>query len=58
MDHSTAHLIDIDSNTNQYINSKFTSNLKEEALIRSESLMQNKRQEMHETYYREISSEI
>lgn len=44
MDHSTAHLIDINAQINHLINSEFTSNTKEEALSRSESLMHNKRQ--------------
>ena len=58
MDHSTAHLIDINSNSNETINSEFNFNTKEEALSRSESLMHNKRQQMHEAYYKEISDEI
>lgn len=58
MDHSTANLIDINSNINLSINSEFTFNTKEEALSRSESLMHNKRQQMHEAYYKEISDEI
>ena len=43
---------------NHSINSEFTFNTKEEALSRSESLMHNKRQQMHEAYYKEISDEI
>ena len=58
MDHSTANLIDVNSNFNLSINSEFTFNTKEEALSRSESLMHNKRQQMHEAYYKEISDEI
>jgi len=59
MDHSAAHLIDINSK-NKYnsIVSKFTSETKEEALNTSESLMHNKRQQMHEAYYKEIADEI
>ena len=59
MDHSSAHLIDINSK-NKYnsIVSKFTSETKEEALSTSESLMHNKRQQMHEAYYKEIADEI
>ena len=59
MDHSTAHLIDLNSK-NKYnaIVSKFTSETKEEALSTSESLMHNKRQQMHEAYYKEIADEI
>jgi stalled ribosome rescue protein Dom34 len=59
MDHSSALLIDLKSNMNsQCILSQFTSNTKEEALQRSESHMQNKRQQMHELYYKEIGAEI
>ena len=59
MDHSTANLIALDSNKNKpSIASKFTSETKEEALNRSEILMHNKRQQMHEKYYKKISSEI
>ena len=58
MDHSTAHLININSKINHSINSEFTFNTKEEALSRSESLMHNKRQQMHEAYYKEIADEI
>ncbi len=59
MDHSKAHLIDINSkNNSRSIVSKFTSEKKEEALNTSESLMHNKRQQMHEAYYKEIADEI
>ena len=59
MDHSTAHLIDINSkNECRSIVSKFTSETKEEALIRSEILMHNKRQQMHEKFYEKIGAEI
>jgi len=58
MDHSTANLIDLNSNINHSINSEFTFNTKEEALSRSENLMHNKRQQMHEAYYKEISDKI
>ena len=59
MDHSTANLIDINSK-NEYrsIVSKFTSETKEKALNRSESLMHNKRQQMHEEFYEKIGAEI
>jgi len=56
MDHSTANLIDI--NANNTINSEFTFDTKEEALSRSESLMHNKRQQLHEAYYKEIADVI
>ena len=58
MDHSTAHLIDINSNITNSITSDFTFNTKEEALSKSENLMHNKRQQMHEAYYKKISDEI
>ncbi len=58
MDHSTANLIDINSNNSHSINSEFTFNTKEEALSRSESLMHNKRQQMHKAYYKEIADVI
>ena len=59
MDHSTANLIDINSkNECRSIVSKFTSETKEEALNRSESLMHNKRQQMHEKFYYTIGAQI
>ena len=59
MDHSVANLIDINSKKDsRSIVSKFTSETKEEALNTSESLMHNKRQQMHEAYYKEIADEI
>jgi len=57
MDHSTANLIDINANNNT-INSEFTFDTKEEALSRSENLMHNKRQQLHEAYYKEIADVI
>ena len=59
MDHSSANLINLHSNKNNHsIASKFTSNKKVEALNKSESIMHNKRQQMHEVYYKEIADEI
>ncbi|MFT6843076.1 MAG: hypothetical protein ACJASR_001850 [Psychroserpens sp.] len=59
MDHSAANLIDINSkNECQSIVSNFNSETKEEALNTSESLMHNKRQQMHEAYYKKIADEI
>jgi hypothetical protein len=59
MDHSAANLIDINSkNECQSIVSNFNSETKEEALNTSESLMHNKRQQMHEAYYKEVADEI
>ncbi|MFT5581645.1 MAG: hypothetical protein ACI9G9_000901 [Psychromonas sp.] len=58
LDHSTAHMIDFKDSPEHVINSEFTFETKEEALDKGESLMQNKRQQMHEAYYKEISKEI
>ena len=59
MDHSIANIIDLDSNKKKTsIISKFTSETKEDALSRSESLMHNKRQQMHEKFYKKIGSEV
>ena len=58
MDHSTANFMDSFPKNNHSINSDFTASTKEEALGKSESLMHNKRQRMHEAYYKEISEEI
>lgn len=59
MDHLTAHLIDLNTITkNHSITSAFTFNAKENALKRSENLLHNKEQQMHELYYKEIAEEI
>ncbi|NHN24781.1 hypothetical protein FIA58_003745 [Flavobacterium jejuense] len=59
MDHSNAELIDLNSKKKSHvITSKFTFNTKEEALNRSEKSMHNKRQQMHEAYYKEIANKI
>lgn len=59
MDHSTANLIDLKSKKHtRPITSEFTFDTKEEALNRSESRMHNKRQQMHEAYYKEIAEVI
>lgn len=59
MDHSVAILINSKIRKNCHsISSKFTSEIKEEALNRSEKGMHNKRQQMHEAYYKEIADEI
>lgn len=59
MDHSVANVIDINSKEHSYsILSKFTFETKEEALNRSEKLMHNKRQQMHEAYYNKIANVI
>ncbi|SHJ49668.1 hypothetical protein SAMN04488028_101305 [Reichenbachiella agariperforans] len=59
MDHSSADLIDIDTKKNDHsIASQFNFDTKEEALTRSEKGMHNKRQQMHQAYYKEISEQI
>ena len=59
MDHSVAHLIDLNTIKNKHsVKSKFTYNSKEEALSRSENIMHNKEIQMHEAYYKEIADEI
>lgn len=59
MDHATANLIDLNSKNKPItITSKFSFSTKEEALTRSENLMHNKRQQMHEAYYKEIANKI
>lgn len=59
MDHADAQLIDLNAkDKSHFITSKFTSETKEEALNRSESIMHNKRQQMQEAYYKEIANEI
>jgi stalled ribosome rescue protein Dom34 len=59
LDHSTANLIDLNSNKNNHsITSSFTFNTKEEALNRSEKLMHNKRQQLNEAFYKEIANEV
>ncbi len=59
MDHATANLINFNSKKHsRSITSEFTFNTKEEALNRSERLMHNKRQQMHEAYYKKIADVI
>ncbi len=59
MDHSTANFINLDKEKNNFsIQSNFTFNDKESALRRSESLMHNKENHMHESYFKEIGHEI
>nr|MBC7612865.1 hypothetical protein [Pseudopedobacter sp.] len=59
MDHENAQFIDLNAkDKSHFITSKFTSETKEEALNRSESIMYNKRQQMQEAYYKEIANEI
>ena len=59
MDHSTANLIDLNAVEHKHsITSEFTSETEEEALQKSENLMHNKRQQMHESFYKEIGATI
>lgn len=59
MDHSSANLIELDDlQANRTIESDFTHRKKVEALHRSENIMHNKEQQMHEAYYKEIAAEI
>ena len=59
MDHAKANLIDLNSKEKTHsIVSKFNFNTKEEALNRSEKSMHNKRQQLHESYYKEIGDQI
>jgi stalled ribosome rescue protein Dom34 len=58
MDHSSADIIDLKKENKNTITSKFTADIKEDALGRSENLMHNKRQQMLEAYYKEIATKI
>jgi len=59
MDHSAANLIDLNNTEDIHsINSKFTDEVKDEAIHKSENLMHNKEQQMHEAYYKEIANKI
>lgn len=59
MDHSNAELIDLNTPKNdRTIASNFTFDTKEEALSRSEDIMHNKEQQMHEAYYKKIAAAI
>ena len=58
MDHSIANLFDLKTKKRQSIKSEFTFKTKEDALKRSENLMHNKEQQMHEAFYKNIADEI
>jgi len=58
LDHATAHFIDIQNNSDRVVDSAFTFDTKGEALSRCENLMHNKRQQMHEAFYKEIAQGI
>ncbi len=58
MDHSIANLIDLETGKNYHnIEAVFDAEMKEEALQRSENIMNNKRQQMREEFYKEIGEE-
>lgn len=58
MDHSIANLFDLKTKKRHSIKSEFTFKTKEDALKRSENLMHNKEQQMHEVFYKNIANEI
>ena len=59
MDHLNANLIILDDNdTTHTITSEFTDDVKEETIHNSEKEMHNKRQQLTESYYKEIADEI
>jgi stalled ribosome rescue protein Dom34 len=59
LDHASAELIDLNLDTKmETIVSEFTFETKEEILSRSERSMHNKRQQMQESYYKEIGQTI
>lgn len=59
MDHLNAHFMEINNKKDRRtIQSKFNSETKEEALSRSEDIMHNKEQQMHEAYYKQIGNVI
>lgn len=59
MDHSDANFIDLSSVENDFtIESDFNTNVKEAALSRSEDIMHNKEQQMHEAFYKKLADKI
>ncbi|MFT5754004.1 MAG: stalled ribosome rescue protein Dom34 [Flavobacterium sp.] len=59
MDHATANLIDLNSNNKIHdVLSKFTYEVQDEAIRKSERGMHNKRQQLQEAYYKEIADSI
>lgn len=60
MDHSSAHLIEFtgDSGESKTIESKFTHDVKEHSLGKSEHLMHNKEQHQQGEYYRKLGEVI
>jgi stalled ribosome rescue protein Dom34 len=59
MDHSSADLIDLNAIKNNHsIKSNFSFSMKEEALSRSENIMNNKEQQMQGAFYKKIADEL
>jgi len=59
LDHSVAHLIDLDAPIQRtLITSQFTHHTREEVLHKGENHMHHKEQQMHEAYYKELSHVI
>lgn len=59
MDHANANLIDLNATKKSHtITSKFTYDVQDKALRKSEKGMHNKRQQMQEAYYKEIATAI
>jgi hypothetical protein len=60
MDHSNAHLMEFttDPIETKTIESKFTHNVKEQSLSKSENLMHNKEQHQQSAYYKQLGEVI
>lgn len=60
MDHSTAHLMELKTSAieTKIIESKFTHEIKEESLRKSEKLMHNREQHEQLEYYKELGDVI
>lgn len=59
MDHSIANIIDLNAAKNNLsIKSKFTFNVKEEAMTKGEKHMHTKEQQLHDEYYTEIANVV
>lgn len=60
MDHASAHIMEINAGPikTKTIVSKFTHQIKEDALVKSEKTMHNKEQHEQSEYYKEIATVI
>lgn len=59
LDHYTAKMISAEGEEmNESLESNFTFRMKAEAAHRSENLMHNKEQQMHEAFYKKIGAEM